>query len=63
MIPLDWTFLVPTSIEGINDLVEVGAKYIKNGSDYLGNISLIRDMLTVEYLLSFQQGWHRRRDH
>jgi len=34
----------PTSREGVDLLKGVGAAAIKNGSDYLGNVSLIRDM-------------------
>ena len=34
----------PTSLEGIADLVKVGCSYIKNGSDYLTHIPLLRAM-------------------
>ena len=34
----------PTGKDGIKDLIEVGAPMLKNGSDYLTNLSLIRDM-------------------
>ena len=34
----------PTSDLGVNDLLEVGSSWIKNGSDYLGHLSLIRTM-------------------
>jgi len=37
-------FSTPTGEEGIFDLIKVGAKYIKNGSDYLGHIPLIQEM-------------------
>lgn len=34
----------PTSEVGLKELVEVGASWIKNGSDYLGHLPLIRSM-------------------
>ncbi len=34
----------PTGPEGIEDLVEAKADFIKNGSDYLGHLPLIREM-------------------
>jgi len=34
----------PTSKSGIQDLVEIGALILKNGSDYLTNLPLIRSM-------------------
>jgi len=34
----------PTSIEGIHDLQEIGCELLKNGSDYLTNLRLIRAM-------------------
>ncbi len=34
----------PTSVAGIKDLVEVGAPILKNGSDYLTNLHLIKCM-------------------
>lgn len=34
----------PTSEDGIRDVVRLGAPLLKNGSDYLGNIPLIRTM-------------------
>ena len=34
----------PTSADGIRDLVEVGVPLLKNGSDYLGHLPLIRAM-------------------
>ena len=34
----------PTSDIGIAELLEVGSSWIKNGSDYLGNLPLIRSM-------------------
>lgn len=34
----------PTSIEGIKDLQEIGCKLLKNGSDYLTNLRLVRAM-------------------
>jgi N-acetylneuraminate synthase/N,N'-diacetyllegionaminate synthase len=34
----------PTSEEGIRDLVDIGAPFLKNGSDYLLNLPLIRAM-------------------
>lgn len=34
----------PTSIEGIHDLQEIGCNILKNGSDYLTNLRLIRAM-------------------
>src|SRR5438876_1214329 len=37
-------FCTPTSEEGVNDLVKAGALLIKNGSDYLVHLSLIRTM-------------------
>jgi len=37
-------FTTPTSEETIHDAVEAGAPVLKNGSDYLGNLPLIRAM-------------------
>jgi N-acetylneuraminate synthase/N,N'-diacetyllegionaminate synthase len=37
-------FSTPTSEEGIADLVQVGALLVKNGSDYLGHLPLIKAM-------------------
>lgn len=37
-------FSTPTSNEGIEDLKQVGASWLKNGSDYLGHLPLIREM-------------------
>ena len=37
-------FSTPTSIEGIQTLKELGAKWLKNGSDYLGHLPLIKEM-------------------
>lgn len=37
-------FSTPTGVEGVNDLISAGAKYIKNGSDYLGHLPLIQEM-------------------
>lgn len=37
-------FSTPTSSDGINDLREVGTAWLKNGSDYLGHLPLIRAM-------------------
>lgn len=37
-------FSTPTSEQGIQDLVEIGAPLLKNGSDYLGHLPLIRAM-------------------
>jgi len=37
-------FSTPTSIEGVGDLVSAGAAMLKNGSDYLGHLPLIRAM-------------------
>jgi len=37
-------FSTPTSEEGIADLVRLGAPLLKNGSDYLGHVPLIRAM-------------------
>jgi N,N'-diacetyllegionaminate synthase len=34
----------PTSARGIHELLEIGANSLKNGSDYLGNLELIRMM-------------------
>ena len=34
----------PTSLEGINDLLAIGTPILKNGSDYLSNLKLIRNM-------------------
>jgi N-acetylneuraminate synthase/N,N'-diacetyllegionaminate synthase len=34
----------PTSEEGVRDLLEIGAPILKNGSDYLTNVHLIRAM-------------------
>ncbi len=34
----------PTGKRGIRQLVELGANYIKNGSDYLGNLEIIKYM-------------------
>ena len=34
----------PTSIEGIHDLQKIGCDLLKNGSDYLTNLRLIRAM-------------------
>jgi len=34
----------PTSIQGVDDLAEAGATWLKNGSDYLGHLPLIRYM-------------------
>jgi N,N'-diacetyllegionaminate synthase len=37
-------FATPTSDEGIQDLVNAGSALLKNGSDYLGHLPLIRSM-------------------
>jgi N,N'-diacetyllegionaminate synthase len=37
-------FSTPTGEDGIRDLVEIGAAWLKNGSDYLGHLPLIREM-------------------
>lgn len=37
-------FSTPTSREGVDALVRIGTSYLKNGSDYLGHLPLIRDM-------------------
>lgn len=37
-------FSTPTSVEGVEDLVRVGAPLLKNGSDYLGNVPLVEAM-------------------
>ena len=37
-------FSTPTSSRGVADLVEAGATMLKNGSDFLGNLPLIRAM-------------------
>ncbi len=37
-------FSTPTNLEGLADLVKAGAPLIKNGSDYLQNLPLIRGM-------------------
>ncbi len=37
-------FSTPTSNEGVDDLREVGTSWLKNGSDYLGHLPLIRHM-------------------
>ncbi len=37
-------FSTPTSPEGVADLVGVGAPMLKNGSDFLGNLPLVRSM-------------------
>jgi N,N'-diacetyllegionaminate synthase len=34
----------PTSVEGINDLQAIGCELLKNGSDYLTNLRLVRAM-------------------
>lgn len=37
-------FSTPTSAEGVDDLACVGTAWLKNGSDYLGHLPLIRHM-------------------
>ena len=37
-------FSTPTGVDGIKDLREIGTNWIKNGSDYLGHLPLIREM-------------------
>jgi N-acetylneuraminate synthase/N,N'-diacetyllegionaminate synthase len=37
-------FSTPTGVDGIKELSEIGATWIKNGSDYLGHLPLIREM-------------------
>lgn len=37
-------FSTPTSNEGVDQLFEVGVAWLKNGSDYLGHLPLIRHM-------------------
>jgi N,N'-diacetyllegionaminate synthase len=37
-------FSTPTNYTGVEELVRLGAAYIKNGSDYLGHLPLIRHM-------------------
>ncbi len=37
-------FSTPTSEKGIQELVELGVRLLKNGSDYLGHLPLIRAM-------------------
>lgn len=34
----------PTSVDGVDDLIEMGVPFLKNGSDYLGHLPLIRCM-------------------
>lgn len=34
----------PTSVEGLRDLTDIGVKVLKNGSDFLGHLPLIRYM-------------------
>lgn len=34
----------PTSFSGVDDLLEAGCKYVKNGSDYITHIPLLRHM-------------------
>ncbi|MBN2569185.1 MAG: N-acetylneuraminate synthase family protein [Deltaproteobacteria bacterium] len=34
----------PTSVEGVRDLTDIGVKVLKNGSDFLGHLPLIRYM-------------------
>jgi N-acetylneuraminate synthase/N,N'-diacetyllegionaminate synthase len=37
-------FSTPTSFEGVDVLAKIGTAYLKNGSDYLGHLPLIRHM-------------------
>jgi len=37
-------FSTPTNAEGVDELVRIGAHYLKNGSDFLGHLPLIRHM-------------------
>lgn len=37
-------FSTPTSAEGVDLLAKIGTSYLKNGSDYLGHLPLIRHM-------------------
>jgi N,N'-diacetyllegionaminate synthase len=39
-------FSTPTSPQGVDDLVAVGTRLLKNGSDYLSNLVLVRAMAT-----------------
>lgn len=37
-------FSTPTSCEGVDELASIGTSWLKNGSDYLGHLPLIRHM-------------------
>jgi len=46
----------PTSETGVNDLINFGVKYIKNGSDYLSNIPLIKYMASTTATIIISTG-------
>ena len=46
----------PTSESGVDDLIECGVKYIKNGSDYLTHIPLLRYMASTDATIIISVG-------
>jgi N-acetylneuraminate synthase/N,N'-diacetyllegionaminate synthase len=46
----------PTSLRGINDLLKIGVKILKNGSDYLTNLPLIQQMAETGLLTVLSTG-------
>ena len=46
----------PTSESGVDDLIECGVKYIKNGSDYLSHIPLLRYMASTDATIIISVG-------
>ncbi len=54
---LDIIFLsTPTSMQGVDDLIKHGVKFIKNGSDYLSHIPLIKYMASTESTIILSTG-------
>ena len=46
----------PTSESGVDDLIECGVKYIKNGSDYLSHIPLLKYMASTDATIIISTG-------
>ena len=46
----------PTSKSGVDDLITHGVKYIKNGSDYLSHISLLKYMASTDATIIISTG-------
>jgi len=52
----------PTSVQGVDDLINHGATILKNGSDYLTHLPLIRYMANTQALLVLSTGMADEKD-